>query len=412
MTALSSCSSSKEFTGFSYDPDGVTETNDKKITPVQRRTITYPQDQVTFLTNFDGARLSKVHRKSAFRYQLQIQAENTPINNSPWYAFGIQGPAGQIIHLQLDYEGANHRYIPKIKKSGSDWAPVDSASWSADTAKGIAEMKLTLSSDPLWISAQPIITFEDTFSWLQQVAHQYDGKIDTIGHSSQGRPLLRAYFPPTDPTIRNQDSVPSLLFLGRQHPPEVTGAWGLRDFTETILRDTTDHSFRNRYGLTLIPLINPDGVDGGHWRHNGNGIDLNRDWQAFNQPETQAVRQALIQQQKRGTQWIYAVDFHSTDEHILYPILKEYDIHPQNLTYHWADQIKAQLPDLPVSVEPFDLSAPIAKNWFVRTFETEAVTFELNDEADRSEIRNYSSVAASLLVDLLLDYTAQTNANH
>jgi hypothetical protein len=31
---------------------------------------------------------------------------------------------------------------------------------------------------------------------------------------------------------------------------------------------------------------NPDGVDKGHWRLNDGGVDLNRDWGPFTQPET------------------------------------------------------------------------------------------------------------------------------
>ena len=36
--------------------------------------------------------------------------------------------------------------------------------------------------------------------------------------------------------------------------------------------------------------MNPDGVDLGHWRHNANGVDLNRDWSYYNQPE---IKQAV-----------------------------------------------------------------------------------------------------------------------
>ena len=41
--------------------------------------------------------------------------------------------------------------------------------------------------------------------------------------------------------------------------------------------------------VIVYPLMNPDGVDEGHWRHNTGGIDLNRDWAHYNQPETRQV---------------------------------------------------------------------------------------------------------------------------
>ena len=40
-------------------------------------------------------------------------------------------------------------------------------------------------------------------------------------------------------------------------------------------------------------MPNPDGVDSGYWRHNSNGVDLNRDWIEFTQPETKAIKQFL-----------------------------------------------------------------------------------------------------------------------
>ena len=33
-----------------------------------------------------------------------------------------------------------------------------------------------------------------------------------------------------------------------------------------------------KFRVLAFPLMNPDGVDLGHWRHNAGGIDLNRDW--------------------------------------------------------------------------------------------------------------------------------------
>jgi len=35
--------------------------------------------------------------------------------------------------------------------------------------------------------------------------------------------------------------------------------------------------FRRRFSIIMVPLLNPDGVVLGHWRHNVNGVDLNRD---------------------------------------------------------------------------------------------------------------------------------------
>ncbi len=43
------------------------------------------------------------------------------------------------------------------------------------------------------------------------------------------------------------------------------------------------------HNFLILPLLNPDGMALGHWRHNLGSVDLNRDWGIFGQPETTAV---------------------------------------------------------------------------------------------------------------------------
>src|SRR5690606_34619577 len=85
-----------------------------------------------------------------------------------------------------------------------------------------------------------------------------------------------------------------VVLMTRQHPPEVTGHHAFMSFVETITENTPQAKlFRDKFLIYLFPLVNPDGVEGGHWRHNTGGIDLNRDWEDFNQPETRAIRDYL-----------------------------------------------------------------------------------------------------------------------
>ena len=82
-----------------------------------------------------------------------------------------------------------------------------------------------------------------------------------------------------------------IVIVGRQHPPEVTGSLNLFPFLATVLGDSSlARQFRARYQLIIYPFLNPDGVALGHWRHNTGGVDLNRDWGPFTQPETRLVR--------------------------------------------------------------------------------------------------------------------------
>ena len=73
-----------------------------------------------------------------------------------------------------------------------------------------------------------------------------------------------------------------MAIVGRQHPPEVTGSMALMEFVETIVgASDLAKEFRQSFRTIVIPLMNPDGVAAGNWRHNLNGVDLNRDWGPF-----------------------------------------------------------------------------------------------------------------------------------
>src|SRR6056297_3862553 len=84
---LSSCKTSEEFTGYSYDPEGVTVTTDREIDHQNKRTIGFLEDGVWITNEFRGSRVNDVIRINPYHYRLQINPEISPINNSPWYGF-------------------------------------------------------------------------------------------------------------------------------------------------------------------------------------------------------------------------------------------------------------------------------------------------------------------------------------
>jgi hypothetical protein len=177
------------------------------------------------------------------------------------------------------------------------------------------------------------------------------------------------------------------------------------EFTNRLLApDPLASAFRDRFALYIFPVLNPDGVVNGHWRHNTGGVDLNRDWSNFNQPETQAVRDGLTGMLRRhNNQVVYGIDFHSTNENIFYPIDQQVVTTPDDITQLWYPVVDSLNPALNFSIEEFDTSSPIAKNWLYRTFGSDALTFEVDDELSDEEIRQLGSSAAESLMKLLLE---------
>lgn len=234
-------------------------------------------------------------------------------------------------------------------------------------------------------------------------------QVDTAGYSNQGRPIIE--FTVDDSSYVENKGI--LALLSRQHPPEVSGYRTYQVFFRTLIGDSElAKTFRQHFVIKSYPIINPDGVVNGHWRHNGAGVDLNRDWTNFNQPETQAIRDALIEEVSDNNRTMYyGIDFHSTNENIFYPILDEIKTSPDNLTQRWYRIVDEVNPTLNFVSEEFDTSSPISKNWFYHTFGSDALTFEVHDELSLDEIQKLGVNSANSLMELLIEEWKIINQN-
>jgi hypothetical protein len=252
------------------------------------------------------------------------------------------------------------------------------------------------------VSAQPLQTTTGLTDELKKrgIIGRDFVKMRNAGLSKQGREIIELEITEVD----SGQTAPVLAIVGRQHPPEVTGYLASLFFLEELASETAlARNFRDTFVVKAFPLINPDGTDMGHWRHNAGGVDLNRDWKNFNQPETKVVRDALSWMKGHNKRiMFYAIDFHSTNENLFYPINEEVKTDPDNITQNWIKMIMEDNENIDFTVEEFDTSSPIAKNWFYHTFGIDAVTYEVDDQLQLNELEEVSRSAARSLMQLLL----------
>lgn len=404
-----SCDNTRKFTGFSYDPEGVTITTDKPIHPQHKRTIGIAADGVWVTNEYEGARLNDFFKLNDTLYQVTIEPENHPINNSPWYSFKIKSDREKTIWIKLTYIYGTHRYYPKLSHDGHKWHPINTERYYVDTAEGVAYLQLDLSPQYLWVSAQELYTPTDFYQWADSLSllpyiSQY-----TAGYSHQHRPIQRLTI--TEENKKEKKGV--LIIIGRQHPPEVTGYMACMAFIEELASDTElAHRFRQEFEVIAYPFMNPDGAAGGHWRHNAGGVDLNRDWINFNQPETRAVRNDLLKLLRNNpyNRAYYGIDFHSTDHNVFFPINRDVKTFPEDFTYHWIATLKEKMPEYNLAVKPFPTEGPIAKNWMYHAFGIDALTYEVADYADRQEIKDVAQISAKIIMKQLLEKKAELHS--
>ena len=99
------------------------------------------------------------------------------------------------------------------------------------------------------------------------------------------------------------------------HPGETPASFILNGVLNFLVRasDRRAQAARQRYVFKVVPMINPDGVDLGHYRQNSLGQNLNRHYEAPSQeeqPEILAIKELVLGYARRGQLGFY-VDLHA-----------------------------------------------------------------------------------------------------
>ena len=373
--------------------------------PLQtRKEWNFEKEGVQFSNNFSGARLNNCTHLQDNIYVATISPENSPINRSPWYAFKISSSKKQTIEVRflLTYPGVTSR--PKISIDGKEWKALEKDKWTAANPekKTPASALIEVGPEALWIFAHPPISLNDLDSWSNNLAKSPSTKITSIGKSLEGRPIKQL-------TLGNPDATNFVFILGRQHPPEVTGSVGLMSFVDTIARDSTlSKTFRHSFQTIVIPVVNPDGVEHGHWRSTLGGVDPNRDYGPFTQVETRAVRDALttIAKQPKARAYLF-LDFHSTSEDIFYTQRDEDQTFPLLFTKRWLKGIQEHFPNYAFKRDAgHNENLPTSKTWAYKTFGCAGITYEFGYNTSFEKVRNIATGAAEEMMKILVAETA------
>jgi hypothetical protein len=365
-------------------------------------------DGIFMSNDYDGARLNGAARINDTLISVLITPENSPINMSPWYGFKIWSETEKDISVKLTYtENAIHRYYPKISKDGSSWEVLDSLKYQVvmKTRKGKEvpknlTMQISVSKDTLWISAQELITLSEVNSWMDKLLSNSFVSKSIIGKSREGRPISLL-------KIGESDDQKMIITISRQHPPEVPGFLAMKAFVETICSDIEiAKKFRAEYNVYVVPMVNPDGVNNGHWRHNYGGVDLNRDWEDFNQPETSAIRDFMKEKViQTGGKFYFGIDFHSTWEDIYYTISPELKGNMPGLAPKIIAAVGNEFPDYKPNIKPSTGSGYKITSiaFFFYEFGAESFTYEVGDSTPREFVRKKGEILAMKLMEMIMN---------
>ena len=344
-------------------------------------------DDVVIEYDFQQARVDGCEQRDDGTIVIMTAPEDQPINPSPWYAFKASSDATQTVSFEvLALEKGRARYNPKASHDKQNWD--DIPHYKEDHS---IFFELEVGSEPQWVAGQELFNNDDYVTWLDELAQAHSLERFVIGTSAQGRELPAA--------VSRGQSDEWLILVGRQHPPEMTGAMALRSFVEAMFEQ--DNDFTARYNVLIAPNLNPDGVALGNWRHSTGGGDLNRDWFARSQPETSAIHNYLQELVANDQALVYGVDFHSTWRNVYYTMPADYLQNEPTFSQDWLAQLGTVVP-YAVDEEPSTSERGIFKQYMADEYGIHSVTYEVGDETDRSEIAETAAAAAKVLTDYMM----------
>ena len=398
---IAACSSEAD---SPFPDDAYTISATRPIADQDRVTVSLEGLGVTVSNDFEGGRFSAAAADGDSVLVLRLEPENAPINNSAWYAFKAWAPTPDTLTVRLTYVDGDHRYAPKVLAPGSsEWSLMDSSSVSFDEASGDAWFRVPVGPDTVHVAGQEVLTSGYFDEWTESLAAMDGVSRHTFATTPRGRPLVMLQ-------AGNPDAERHILLISRQHPPEVTGTVAFVSFLEEVLGDSPlARAFRTSFRIHAVPLMNPDGVDLGHWRHNTGGVDLNRDWVAFHQPETRAVRDEMAQilAAPESELWFFA-DFHSTNRDVFYTLDRSLDTRPNDVLDPWIDHISTSMPDYELEDAPSTGGfGVVSRDWAWREHQAPGMVYEVGDDTPRPLIRQVARTAAEGTMEILLERAAQ-----
>ena len=395
LIKVSSCTSTAEV--FFQD---VVDTSDKEIKFQEKKIFSFDKSGVYFSNDFEGARLNNVTQKNDSSFILKVLPENIPINPSPFYAFKVMSNTTKRINLEFDYpDGFKHRYIPKIY-SENKWSIADTLSFIEIDNKSI--LKVVVENKSKIISGQELNSSSIVYDWVEDLIQD---RRDFVSFKKIGKTKLKRPFMVIDINKNQTKEKPIIVLITRQHPPEVTGYFAFQSFLSTILEESDLSSkFLNRYRILAFPLMNPDGVDLGHWRHNSGGVDLNRDWSVYNQKEVKTTVDFISKTlKKNNSKLILGLDFHSTYYDVFYTNIERSSTSMPFFLDEWFSSLENSIPNFKVNEQPSTSMQPVSKGWFLNAHKAVGVVYEIGDNTPKDRIKLVGRESAKSMMKIMLE---------
>lgn len=241
-------------------------------------TATLLNAQVTFTSDFECGSMERAElvSENGNKLEYNFYSKFDPANpatptlapSGRWFYFKMSGIEGKEITL-------NFKNTDPLRPMYS----YDNVNWerfAAEEAPERCKVIKKFDKNEVYVAYYIPYTYTHLLNKINEWVKYDYVNLSSLGESEHGRnmPLL---------TVTNNNKPASekkvVYIHGRVHPSETPASWHLEGMIEIILSDTPyAKALRDEAVFYILPFTNPDGVVEGMSRSNGEGINLEVNW--------------------------------------------------------------------------------------------------------------------------------------
>jgi hypothetical protein len=276
--------------------------------------------------DFEGGRIGKCEAVAERHFRCSVPGETDQDGRNrqaSWYYFRLNGAAAGEVTIDLVDLPGEYNYrpnagpitpdtLPAYSYDGRDWQILQTIEY--DKAGPRYRMRLTPKGATVWIARLAPYTNQHLAALLDEVRRHPHLKVESIGKTPEKRDLQLLTI--TDPGV-NDRSKKVIWLMARQHSWESMTSWVAEGTVRFLLSDdAAAQRIRREAIFKILPMADPDGVARGGVRFNGQGYDLNRNWDTIDPkrtPEIYAQHAAITGWMDRGGRIDLFLSMHNTE---------------------------------------------------------------------------------------------------
>jgi murein tripeptide amidase MpaA len=207
---------------------------------------------------------------------------------------------------------------PFISADGETWHRAIDIKYGKDSGllnilnEPVFRFRSPIVSDTLWIAYFQPYTNKDLCSFITQLDTYESVRVSSLGLSEEGRKIPLITVAKLDSSNTERETI---WIVGREHPGETPLSFVCEGIIEAILNHPAGKRLCTIFDFRVVPILNVDGVDHGHYYHNATGVNLARDWVDFKAVETRLLRNAIIEDID-NSQVSLLINLHSSNDPI------------------------------------------------------------------------------------------------